>query len=366
MPFDPTRIAQPGILGLKPYVPGKPAETLKREYGLDQVVKLASNENPLGPPPEALAALESVLPELARYPDGEAFRLKAAIAERLEIEPDQLTLGNGSNDVLELIGRTFSGPGVDVIYSQYAFAVYALVTQAVGARPIVVPASQWGHDLDAMAEHITPATRLIYLANPNNPTGSCFNNQALANFLKKVPAEVLVVLDEAYFEYFDPAERPDGIQYLSDYPNLLVCRTFSKAYGLAGLRVGYSVSHPDVAELLNRVRQPFNVNLLAQAAALGALQAEDYLRCSIEVNRAGLTQLETGLRHLGIETLPSHANFLVARFDNAMEINEVLLRNGVIVRPLQGYGMPDCLRISVGLEAENQRLLDVLATHGGR
>lgn len=354
-------LAMPGVLGLHPYVPGKPVETLKREFGVETVVKLASNENPLGPSPKVAETIVALVGELARYPDGESFRLKAALARKLGVQSAQITLGNGSNDVLEIIGRTFSGPGVDVVFSQYAFAVYALVTQAVDARAIVVPARSWGHDLSAMAEAVTDSTRLIYLANPNNPTGTGFTESDLIEFLRRVPSRVLVVLDEAYIEYQKSGEGTDGVRLLEQFPNLIVCRTFSKAYGLAGLRVGYVVSHPDVAELLNRVRQPFNVNLLAQEAALVALADEAHLQEGVAVNRAGMAQLETGLRKRGLDWIPSVANFIAVDFGkDAGEINQALLRRGVIVRPLAGYGMPGHLRVSIGLESENEAFLAAL------
>lgn len=353
--------AVPQILGLSPYVPGKPVETLQRELGLTDIIKLASNENPLGPSPRVLAAIQAALPELGRYPDGSAFRLKAALATHLQIDPETLTLGNGSNDVLEIIGRTFSGPGDEVIYSQYAFAVYALVTQAVGATAIVVPAVDWGHDLEAMAEAVTPRTKLIYLANPNNPTGTCFGRPALERFLARVPATVLVVLDEAYFEFADDADYPDGIQLGRRHPNLIVCRTFSKAYGLAALRLGYSVSHPEVSALLNRVRQPFNVNSLAQEAAIAALADVEHLQRGIDLNREGLQQLQAGLQGLGLRTIASQANFITVQTGpETPRINRELLQAGIIVRPLEGYGMADWLRVSVGLPHENARFLDVL------
>lgn len=360
IPYD--KQAMPSILALSPYVPGKPVEELQREFGLTSVIKLASNENPLGPSPLVAPALQRAVSGLGRYPDGGAFRLKARLAKVLGVQPDMITPGNGSNDVLEMIGRTFSGAGDEVIFSRYAFAVYALVTQAVGATAVVVPAQNWGHDLDAMAAAVTHRTKLVYLANPNNPTGTCFDNQALTDFMRKIPPQVLVVLDEAYFEYFENDDRPDGMQLLRNYPNLIVCRTFSKAYGLAALRFGYAVSHPGIAELLNRVRQAFNVNTMAQEAALAAMDDAEHIRRSIQVNREGLRQLNDGLQQMGVETIPSSANFITARFaTKTAAINRGLLENGVIVRPLDGYGMADWLRISVGLTAENQRFLDVLA-----
>lgn len=353
-------LAVPPVLGVSPYVPGKPAESLQRELGLTSIVKLASNENPLGPSPSVQDAIQQASRELGRYPDGGGYRLKAKLAQRFGQPMDAFTLGNGSNDVLEIIGRTFAGPGDEVVYAEFAFAVYAIVTQVSGATAVVVPAKDWGHDLDAMAAAITAKTKLIYLANPNNPTGTCFDNQALKRFLAHVPERVLVVLDEAYFEYFEDQDRPDGFAFLAEHPNLIVCRTFSKAYGLAALRLGYAVSAPGIAELLNRVRQPFNVNTLAQEAGLAALEDGAHLQQSVAVNRAGMKQLTQGLEDLNLNYIPSRANFLTVRFGRAAEVNRALLHKGVIVRPLDGYGMSEWLRISIGLPEENQRFLDAL------
>ncbi len=362
MTLDFSALAVPSVRSLKPYVPGKPVETLLREYRLDRVVKLASNENPLGPSPKALLAAEAALGEVSRYPDGENYRLKQRLGAELGVEPACLTLGNGSNDVLDIIARTFSGPGCEVVVSEFAFAIYGLVSQSVGASVRVVPAKAWGHDLDSMAAAVTQRTRLIYLANPNNPTGTCFSDQALRNFLTKVPRQVLVVLDEAYFEYLDPKWELDGIKYLSAFPNLIICRTFSKAYGLAGLRVGYALSRPEAAELMNRVRQPFNVNMVAQAAALAALDDVNHLHTGVALNHSGMQQLEVGLTALGLGWIPSSANFLAVNCGSgAMQIHEALQALGVIVRPLAGYGMPEFLRVSVGLEEENAYFLKVMA-----
>ncbi|MBK8970000.1 MAG: histidinol-phosphate transaminase [Hahellaceae bacterium] len=348
------------VHGVSPYVPGRPAESLQRELGLTSIVKLASNENPLGPAPAVFEAIQRASRELGRYPDGGGFRLKAKLSQRLGLAMEAFTLGNGSNDVLEIIGRTFAGAGDEVIYSDYAFAVYGLVTQISGATAVVVPAKDWGHDLDAMAAAVTSKTKLIYLANPNNPTGTCFDNDALQGFLARVPERVLVVLDEAYFEYFEDQDRPDGISFLARYPNLIVCRTFSKAYGLAALRLGYAVSHPGIAELLNRVRQPFNVNTLAQEAGLVALDDDMHLQKSVELNRQGMQQLTEGLAGLNLTVIPSRANFLTVQVGRAAEINRALLNKGVIVRPLDGYGMSEWLRVSIGLAEENQRFLEAL------
>jgi len=355
--------AQPGVQKLSPYVPGKPVDELARELNLDPagIVKLASNENPLGPSPKALAAIQAELSELTRYPDGNGFVLKQRLAQRCSVGVHQVTLGNGSNDILELVARAYLAPGLNAVFSEHAFAVYPIATQAVGAEGRAVAAKNWGHDLDAMADAIDENTRVVFVANPNNPTGTWFDAAALGAFLARVPAHVLVVLDEAYIEYAEGQELPDGLAYLADYPNLLVSRTFSKAYGLAALRVGYAISSPVIADVLNRVRQPFNVNSLALAAACAALDDVDYLAASRRVNDAGMAQLEHGFRQLGLEWIPSRGNFIAVDFArDAAPINQALLREGVIVRPVAGYGMPTFLRVSIGTERENARFLDVL------
>jgi len=364
MSCDFLALAQPGVQKLSPYVPGKPVDELARELNLDPagIVKLASNENPLGPSPKALAAIQAELSELTRYPDGNGFVLKQRLAQRYSVGVHQVTLGNGSNDILELVARAYLAPGLNAVFSEHAFAVYPIATQAVGAEGRAVAAKSWGHDLDAMADAIDENTRVVFVANPNNPTGTWFDAAALGAFLARVPAHVLVVLDEAYIEYAEGQELPDGLAYLAEYPNLLVSRTFSKAYGLAALRVGYAISSPVIADVLNRVRQPFNVNSLALAAACAALDDVDYLAASRKANDAGIAQLERGFRQLGLEWIPSRGNFIAVDFArDAAPINQALLREGVIVRPVAGYGMPTFLRVSIGTERENARFLDVLA-----
>lgn len=363
MTCDFLSLALPGVQKLSPYVPGKPVEELAREFGLraEDIVKLASNENPLGPSPLALEALKNAFAELTRYPDGNGFLLKQALAERLGVSTSMITLGNGSNDILELITRAFVSPQHEVVFSEHAFAVYPIVTQAVGARPVVVPARDWGHDLDAMAAAITPATRLVFIANPNNPTGTWIERPALERFLAKVPENVIVVLDEAYTEYVETGDVPNGLDYLTQYPNLLVSRTFSKAYGLAALRVGYGICQPAIADAMNRVRQPFNVNSLAQAAALATLEDEAYLAESRRINREGMAQLEAGFTSLGLSWIFSRGNFIAVDLGReAAPVFQGLLRQGVIVRPVANYGMPNHLRVSIGLPEENQRFLEVL------
>ena len=358
-------LATKGVQALQAYEPGKPLEELEREYGISQAVKLASNENPLGPSPEALRVIRDQLNNLARYPDGNGFALKSALANKHGVTTEQITLGNGSNDILELLARAFVTPENNVIFSQHAFAVYPIVTQAVGAKAVITAARDWGYDLDAILTAIDGKTRLIFIANPNNPTGTWLAHQQLDKFLSQVPSEVLVVLDEAYYEYAtDPAmgagDYPNGMQWLDDYSNLVVTRTFSKAYGLAGIRVGYSVSHPEIADLLNRVRQPFNVNSLALAAAEAALTDHEHLAKGLACNVSGMQQYTHAFTDLGLDYIPSVGNFICVKVGEAAIIYEQLLRQGVIVRPVANYGLPEYIRITIGTEQENQRCIAAL------
>jgi histidinol-phosphate aminotransferase len=353
--------ANAGIQQLKPYEPGKPIEALERELGLRDIIKLASNENPLGPGHKALQAAREALADMHRYPDGSGFRLKLAISEKLGVGSDEITLGNGSNDVLDLIARAYVQPGDEVIFSQHAFAVYPLVTLACSATPVEVPARLFGHDLDAMAKAVTDKTRVIFVANPNNPTGTWHHEHAIETFLDEVPEHVLVVLDEAYFEYVEEANYPNGLKLRSKYPNLIVTRSFSKIHGLAGLRVGFGVANPQITDMLNRVRQPFNANSAALAAAEAALGDDVYVEESRDMNTAGLAQLAEGLDKLGLDYIPSVANFLTFKAGDGAAVYEALLKEGVIVRPLAGYGMPEYLRVTVGLPDENERFLKALA-----
>jgi histidinol-phosphate aminotransferase len=358
-------LAVSGVAELQPYVPGKPIEELQRQYGVRDVVKLASNENPLGPSKAALAAIAKAAKEVTRYPDGNGYGLKMALAEKLQLAPEQITLGNGSNDVLELVARAFASKGDEVIFSEHAFAVYPIAAKAIGATGVVTPAKDYGHDLQAMLKAITSRTKLIFIANPNNPTGTWLEPADIKAFLEKVPENVLVVLDEAYIEYLEQVENT--VAWLQDYHNLVITRTFSKAYGLAGLRIGYALSHPEVADLMNRIRQPFNANSLAQAAAIATLGDEAYLQQAREVNQAGMKQLLAGVEAMGLKYIPSKGNFLTVNVhSNASEVYDDLLYEGVIVRPVAGYGMPQHLRVSIGLAEENQRFLDALATVLGR
>lgn len=330
--------------------------------GLEEqsIVKLASNENPLGISPKAHEAIESALAEICRYPDGNSFVLRDAVCRKFGVAPDQLVFGNGSNDILELSARAFLVPGAEAIYSQHAFAVYALVTQAVGARGITTPAREFGHDLDAMLASITPNTRMIFIANPNNPTGTLLEKAALRSFLQQVPKRVLVVLDEAYDEYLPEAHKSESVKWLAEFDNLIISRTFSKAYGLAGLRIGYGMANAAVTDIMNRVRQPFNVNSLAQAAAAASLQDDAFVARSYALNQAGMKQITQGLERLGLEYIPSYGNFVSFRVNGAASVYQRLLKGGVIVRPIANYGMPDYLRVSIGLFDENAKFLNVL------
>lgn len=356
------------VRSMAPYQAGKPISELAREYGLNEsdIVKLASNENPLGMPDSARQAMLAAAAELGRYPDANGFELKAAISKKYGVPADWITLGNGSNDILEIAAHAFLQPGESAVYSQYSFAVYALATHAVGARALVVPARDYGHDLEAMLAAVVADTRLVFIANPNNPTGTFLEPAAIASFLRRVPERVVVVLDEAYNDYLEPEHRFDSTRWVREHPNLLLSRTLSKAYGLAGLRLGFGLAQPELTDLLNRIRQPFNTNSLAQAAAIAALGDEAFLQRSYEVNRDGLKQLQTGCAALGLRFIPSFGNFVLVHVGNAAAVYESLLRQGVIVRPVGGYGLPEWLRISVGLAQENDRLLAALAKACGQ
>ncbi len=354
-------IAAAGIANLKPYVPGKPISELERELGITDSVKLASNENPLGCSERVKAAIRDELSEAARYPDGGGFALRTALEKKHGVDANCITLGNGSNDVLDMIARVFLAPGYESLFSQYAFAVYPISSQAVGATLNIAPADNYGHDLDEMLNRVGDKTRVVWVANPNNPTGTWAGADELENFVAAIPSNVIVVVDEAYVEYVDEPDYPDASQWLSKYPNLIVTRTFSKAYGLASLRIGYGLSHPDVADLLNRVRQPFNVNSMALAGALAALEDQEFIEEAVRVNREGMVQLTGGFEELGLEFIPSVGNFITVDMGRpAAEIDQALLREGVITRPVANYGLPNHLRISIGTRDENARFLDAL------
>ncbi|HRF43331.1 MAG TPA: histidinol-phosphate transaminase [Candidatus Competibacteraceae bacterium] len=368
MSCDFLSLAASGVRTLQPYQPGKPESELRREYGLSDIIKLASNENPLGPSSHARAAVREALADLARYPDGNGFELKTALSAKLDISMAMLTLGNGSNDVLELVARAFLTPEHEAVFSEHAFAVYPIVTQAIGATARVAKAHPsahampHGHNPAALLALINDRTRVVFIANPNNPTGTWLKTAELQEFLEAVPAPVIIVVDEAYFEYVEvEADCPSALRWLNRFPNLVVTRTFSKAYGLAGLRVGYAVSHPQVADLLNRVRQPFNVNSLALVAAAAALDDVSHLERSRAVNRAGMQQLQDACRQWGLKWLPSAGNFLCVNMQRpGREVFLELLKRGVIVRPVDNYGLSQYVRISIGAEAENTRLIETM------
>jgi len=362
--LDPCELSPSYVRSLAPYQPGKPISELAREMGLKEasIVKLASNENPRGVGPRTRAAMERALGEVARYPDGNGHELKVALSRRYGVDMAQVVLGNGSNDVLELVALAFLGPGRSAVYSQHAFAVYPLATQARGARGIAVPAKDFGHDLEAMARAVDDETYVVWVANPNNPTGTLAAADALEAFMRRVPERVIVVIDEAYNEYLPSDLRADTVKWLKRHPNLVVTRTFSKAYGLAGLRVGYALAQPGVADVMNRVRQPFNVNSIALAAAAAALEDMEFVAQSYAANLQGLRQLREGATQLGLAFIPSYGNFLTVRVGKAQDIYKRLLKRGVIVRPVGGgYGLPEHLRVTVGTQAENERFLSALA-----
>lgn len=364
-----------GVQSLQPYQPGKPIEELQREYGVSEVIKLASNENPLGTSPRVQSILAKEFDSFARYPDGNGFALKKMLAEKHDVSMEQITLGNGSSDPLEFVVRVFTQPGDEVLFSEHAFAMYPIVTQAASATAVVAPAlsssqNKWGHDLDAMAERINERTKVIFIANPNNPTGTSLGGDELEAFIAKVPKSTVVVVDEAYFEYAsEPAlgviDYPDATQWLDRYPNLMVTRTFSKAYGLAGLRVGYSLSHPDLANLLNRIRPPFNVNSLALAAACESLEDSNHIAKAVALNAQEMESTTRAFEQMGLKHIPSVGNFVCVDVSDSMgrdglAVYDALLHEGIIVRPVANYGMPNHLRVTLGLPEENEKFLDAL------
>ncbi|WP_032093577.1 histidinol-phosphate transaminase [Necropsobacter rosorum] len=354
-------IANEGVKALSPYQAGKPIEELERELGIRNIVKLASNENPFGFPPSAKRAIENRLDDLTRYPDANGFELKATIAKKFALQANQITLGNGSNELIELFAHTFADSDDEIIYSQYAFIVYPLITKAINAVAREIPAKNWGHDLAGFLAAINDNTKLIYIANPNNPTGNFLTQAEISEFLARVPERVIVVLDEAYTEFTAPEERVDSFALVKQYPNLIVSRSLSKAYGLAGLRIGYAVSHPEIADLLNRVRQPFNCNALAQVAAIAVLNDDGFVQKAAQNNRTEMQRYEDFCRRHQLTYIPSKGNFITLDFKRpAAPIYEALLREGVIVRPIAGYGMPNHLRVSIGLPQENDKFFTAL------
>jgi len=355
------------VRAIAPYVGGKPISEVAREFGLDEskIVKLASNENPLGMPESAKKAMAKAAEDLGRYPDSNGFDLKNALAKKLSVPFEWITLGNGSNDILELTARAVAHEGDEVVFSKHAFAVYPLATQAVGGKAIEVAATKdYGHDLPAMLKAITSRTRLVFVANPNNPTGTFLPAKEIEAFIEQVPSNVVVVIDEAYNEFLTPEQQYDAIAWVRKYPNVIVSRSFSKAYGLAGLRIGYGVAQNNITDLLNRIRQPFNVNSLAQAAAIAALADVEFLKKCYELNRAGYAQLTAAFEQMGLRYLPSSGNFVLVKVgddvDAGAKVNLELLKAGVIVRPVGNYGLPEWLRISIGLPEENQAFIEAL------
>jgi len=355
------------VRAIAPYVGGKPISEVAREFGLDEskIVKLASNENPLGMPESAKKAMAKAAEDLGRYPDSNGFDLKNALAKKLNVPFEWITLGNGSNDILELTARAVAHEGDEVVFSKHAFAVYPLATQAVGGKAIEVAATKdYGHDLPAMLKAITSITRLVFVANPNNPTGTFLPAKEIEAFIEQVPSNVVVVIDEAYNEFLTPEQQYDAIAWVRKYPNVIVSRSFSKAYGLAGLRIGYGVAQNNITDLLNRIRQPFNVNSLAQAAAIAALADVEFLKKCYELNRAGYAQLTAAFEQMGLRYLPSSGNFVLVKVgddvDAGAKVNLELLKAGVIVRPVGNYGLPEWLRISIGLPEENQAFIEAL------
>lgn len=347
----------PDIASLSPYVPGKPIEELQRELGLARVIKLASNENPLGPSPKAMAALATGHETLHRYPDGGAYRLRQALADRWKVTSDHIILGNGSDEILGLLARTFLSPGDEAVMADQTFVIYKMEVVAAHGKPVVVPLKDWAHDLDAMARAVTPKTKLLFLCNPNNPTGTMVSADSVGRLLAKLPPDVIVVFDEAYVEYVRDPRFPDSLAYVKQGRNAIVLRTFSKIYGLAGLRIGYGVTTPEIAGFLNRVRPPFNANSLAQRAALAALEDDDHVAKSRAVNAAGMEQVGAGLRALGLSPIPSQANFLYVDVKrDGRKVFDALLREGIIVRHIEGT----LVRVTIGQPDENAAFLSAL------
>lgn len=364
LPFQPN----PALASLPVYQPGRPIEEVARELDLNaaDIIKVASNENPLGPSPKAIAAMRRAIDQLHLYPDGNAFYLKTRLAQKLDVEPRQLVLGNGSNEIIEFVGHAFVQPGAEVVVSQYCFAIYPIITLLFGGQVVTVPAREYGHDLPAMLKAITPRTRVVFVANPNNPTGTLAPREDVVRFVNEVPPHVLIVMDEAYFEFLD-----DPVDYLpliraGHQPNLLLMRTFSKIYGLAGLRLGYGIGHPELIGALEKVRQPFNINSIAQAGALAALDDGEHLERTRENNRRGLRFFASELSRAGLPFVRSYANFLLVKVGDGQRVFSELQKRGVITRPMGGYQLPEFIRVSIGTPAENQRCLEGLTACLGK
>ena len=348
------------IRTLVPYAPGKPIEEVEREYGIANSAKLASNENPLGPSPKAMGVIRDRLNQLHLYPDGDCFYLKCALANKLGVNPEQLIFGNGSNELIELAVRTFMRPGDEAVMARQAFVVYQLVVQAAGGVSKVVPLSNFTHDLPAIGAAIGPKTRVVFLANPNNPTGTIYRRDEWEDFLQRVSSRVLIVVDEAYFEYVEDPDYADSLRYHNHGKTLLTLRTFSKLYGLAGLRIGYGIATKEIVDLLHRVRQPFNVNAVAQWAALAALEDHEHVARSLDVNRQGMKYLMHEIADLGLEQVPSRANFILMRVGNGNQVFQQMLAQGVIVRPMAVYDLPEYVRVTIGTMEENRKFIETL------
>lgn len=348
------------IKNLIPYEPGKPLEELERELGIKNSIKLASNENPIGPSPEALRAIEKILPNIHRYPDGSGFYFKKTIAEYFNLRPQNIILGNGSNEIIELSVRTFLNPGDEIVMADQSFIVYQIVTQSANCKGIIVSLRDFTHDLDRMADAVTEKTRMIFISNPNNPTGTAVGREDVERFMGRLRDDIIVIFDEAYYEYVERKDFPDTLKYVVEGKNVIVLRTFSKIYGMAGLRIGYGFGRDELVDYMNRVRQPFNVNSLAQIGAVAALKDKSHLERSIEVNRKGKEYLYGEFKKLGLNYVPTEANFILVKAGNGRNIYNRLLKNGVIIRPLDGYKFPDYIRVTIGLPEENKRFIEAL------
>ncbi len=360
MKHDYRSLANAGIRGLTPYQPGKPIEELERELGITSSIKLASNENPLGPSPKAMQAVQAALHQSHIYPDANAYELKQALAKHLSVDTAQITVGNGSENILEIIGKSYLQPGDNAVISQYAFLTIPLIIQSFGADIVAAAATDWGHDVDNMIKAVNDKTRVLFLVNPNNPTGTYTTKQDFTKLMNAVPSNVIVVLDEAYSEFITSADYPQAMEFLAHHPNLIITRTFSKIYGLAALRIGYAVSSSEIADILNRGRLPFNVNSLAMKAAQAALLDHDHLRKTIDTNEQGREQLLAGIRKMHLPFIPSLTNFITIDVGDGAQVYQRLLTHGVIVRPLTAYHMPRHIRVSIGTKEQNQRFLNTL------
>lgn len=361
MTYNLRKLVNRGVLALNPYQPGKPIEEVQRELGITDVIKLASNENPLGPSPLALKAAKKALAHIGRYPDSGGYELKQALAHHLTVDTEQITLGNGSDNLLAMVANAFVKPGEEVIISDYAFATFTIIAHLSQAQAVFAPTQNWHHDLTAMAHLVTKKTKLIFIANPNNPTGTYNTESEFMAFLKSIPENIVIVADEAYHEYVKQPNYPQTLKFLKQFPNLVIIRTFSKIYGLAGLRIGYSITTKEMAEILNRVRLPFNVNSVAMEAAKAALTDIHHVKESLRINNEGMEQLSAALRKLGFEFLPSVTNFITINVEqDAIQIFQKLLQQGVIVRPLSAQQMPTHIRVTIGTAEQNKRFIDAL------